>query len=95
MKTFTDQELRDLMHKCWLEAKDFYTGKTDRYFFDYYQSLNLNQTEPEPLTNNKQLELICPDCKGEGKTYSGTAHCGDDTCLMCRGKGQILVASSR
>lgn len=34
----SEQELKDLMHRSWLKAKKFYTGKTDEYFFDYFES---------------------------------------------------------
>ena len=34
----SEQELKDLMHRTWLKAKKFYTGKTDEYFFDYFES---------------------------------------------------------
>lgn len=34
----SEQELKDLMHRTWLKAKKFYTGKTDEYFYDYFES---------------------------------------------------------
>lgn len=34
----SEQELQDLMHRCWLKAKKFYNGKTDEYFYDYFES---------------------------------------------------------
>ena len=35
---FTEQELKDLMHRCWMKSRKFYSGKTDEYFFDYFES---------------------------------------------------------
>ncbi len=40
LKIINNGDLKDIMHKCWLAAKRFYTGKSDIYFFDYYQSCN-------------------------------------------------------
>lgn len=34
----SEQELKDLMHRSWLKAKKFYSGKTDEYFYDYFES---------------------------------------------------------
>ena len=34
----SEQELKDLMHRSWLKAKNFYSGKTDEYFYDYFES---------------------------------------------------------
>jgi hypothetical protein len=34
----SEQELQDLMHRCWLKAKKFYNGKTDEYFYDHFES---------------------------------------------------------
>ncbi|WP_271856091.1 hypothetical protein [Patiriisocius marinus] len=34
----SEQELKDLMHRTWLKAKKFYAGKTDEYFYDYFES---------------------------------------------------------
>lgn len=33
----SEQELKDLMHRSWLKAKKFYSGKTDEYFYDYFE----------------------------------------------------------
>ena len=37
----SEQELKDLMHRSWLKAKNFYSGNTDRntdqYFYDYFE----------------------------------------------------------
>ena len=35
---FSEQELKDLMHKTWLESKRFYTGKSNIYFYSYFDS---------------------------------------------------------
>tara|TARA_R110002049_G_scaffold231127_2_gene403398 strand:+ start:4334 stop:4468 length:135 start_codon:yes stop_codon:yes gene_type:complete len=32
----SEQELKDLMHKTWLKAKNFYTGKSNEYFYDFF-----------------------------------------------------------
>ena len=34
----SEQELKDLMHRTWLKAKKFYSGKTDEYFYDHFES---------------------------------------------------------
>ncbi|MFV9549645.1 hypothetical protein [Algibacter sp. PT7-4] len=34
----SEQELKDLMHRSWLKAKNFYSGNTDEYFYDYFES---------------------------------------------------------
>lgn len=34
----SEQELKDLMHRTWLQSKKFYSGKTDEYFYDYFES---------------------------------------------------------
>jgi len=34
----SEQELKDLMHRTWLKAKKFYSGKEDEYFYDYFES---------------------------------------------------------
>lgn len=34
----SEQELKDLMHRSWLKAKKFYSGKTDEYFYDHFES---------------------------------------------------------
>jgi hypothetical protein len=35
---FNEQELKDLMHKTWLESKRFYAGKSNIYFYNYFDS---------------------------------------------------------
>jgi len=32
----SEQQLQDLMHKCWLQSKKFYTGKANVYFYDFF-----------------------------------------------------------
>ena len=34
----SEQELKDLMLRSWLKAKKFYSGKTDEYFYDHFES---------------------------------------------------------
>ena len=34
----SEQELKDLMHRSWLKAKNFYKGQEDEYFYDYFES---------------------------------------------------------
>lgn len=39
ISVLNEEFFKDLMHRCWLEAKKFYTGKSDVYFFDYYEKI--------------------------------------------------------
>ena len=34
----SEQELKDLMHRTWLKAKNFYKGQTDEYFYDHFEN---------------------------------------------------------
>jgi hypothetical protein len=34
----SEKELKDLMRRSWLEAKNFYKGQTDEYFYDFFES---------------------------------------------------------
>lgn len=63
-----EQELQDLMHRCWLKAKKFYNGKTDEYFYDHFESEKKQLTihsvverylfEGRDLTNNQPFKKV-------------------------------------
>lgn len=61
----SEQELQDLMHRCWLKAKKFYNGKTDEYFYDHFES------------EKKQLlihSVVVSDCLGVKVDKSKATH---------------------
>lgn len=49
----SEQELKDLMHRSWLKAKNFYSGNTDEYFYDYFES------EKKQLTIHGVVKSSC------------------------------------
>ena len=58
----SEQELKDLMHRSWLKAKNFYSGNTDEYFYDYFESEKKQLTihgvmHPLPSKDEMTLEL--------------------------------------
>jgi hypothetical protein len=54
----SEQELQDLMHRSWLKAKKFYSGKTDEYFYEYFES------EKKQLTIHSVVKSFC-ECTDE------------------------------
>ena len=52
----SEQELKDLMHQSWLKAKKFYSGKTDDYFYDYFESEKKKLTLTDVVS-----QLVCPN----------------------------------
>tara|TARA_R110000851_G_scaffold242096_1_gene394653 strand:+ start:646 stop:966 length:321 start_codon:yes stop_codon:yes gene_type:complete len=59
----SEQELKDLMHRSWLKAKNFYSGNTDEYFYDYFESekkqLNIHSVSFEfNSLINRLVELL-------------------------------------
>ena len=49
----SEQELKDLMHRSWLKAKKFYTGKIDEYFYEHFES------EKKQLTIHSVVKSLC------------------------------------
>ena len=59
--TLSEQELKDLMHRSWLQGKKFYSGKTNEYFYDYFES-EKKQLPIHVVSNRRELlitTLIC------------------------------------
>ena len=56
--TLSEQELKDLMHRSWLKAKKFYNGKTDEYFYDYFES-EKKQLPIHVVSNRRELLIDC------------------------------------
>ena len=54
----SEQELKDLMHRTWLKAKKFYSGKEDEYFYDYFES----EKKQLPIHNVSQQRELLIDC---------------------------------
>jgi len=65
----SEQELKDLMHRSWLQGKKFYSGKTDEYFYDYFE-IEKKQL-PIHVVVGRSEQLICDTCK------SGLINCPD------------------
>ena len=69
----SEQELKDLMHRTWLKAKKFYSGKTDEYFYDHFESekKQLTLTDVSGMFSEKQMEEAWTDGCGCGESRSG------------------------
>ena len=52
--TLSEQELKDLMHRSWLQGKKFYSGKTNEYFYDYFES-EKKQLPIHVVSNRREL----------------------------------------
>ena len=76
----SEQELKDLMHRTWLKAKNFYKGKTDEYFYDYFESEKNKLESCNVLGQSEQLFCVVDylsnftkgkmyECKPNGKNH--------------------------
>lgn len=60
----SEQELKDLMHRTWLKAKNFYRGNTDEYFYDYFESekkqlpIHIVSNCFDKLTDEERIEIM-------------------------------------
>ena len=78
----SEQELKDLMHRTWLKAKKFYSGKTDEYFYDHFESEKKQLTLTDVVGQSEQL--VCDNkCEWtrypkDGVWYDGCVKCGKE-----------------
>jgi hypothetical protein len=69
----SEQELKDLMHRTWLKAKKFYSGKEDEYFYEYFESekkqLPIHGVVSTFCDNRTQEEKEMKRMWDEGETF--------------------------
>ena len=82
----SEQELKDLMHRSWLQSKKFYSGKTDEYFYEFFEAetkqlilygvVFKEAEESEKIDNKEPLPLWKEYYKGAINSEVELCECG-------------------